>query len=402
MRISSKLVLAAVFVLAGTIFYQGCQKEAQTPVKPAKSSAKEAAKVPAKEEKLGFKDVNAVKPVEKKEEPIKEANAPAAAKPAETNDIAVTVNGSVITEAEVDARLKPYLDRAAGRIDPNMLEQYKKRLRAQALDGMILERIMDEQVKNAGITVSDNDVNEKIGELLTQQGMTIDGLKSLLTAQGQSLDEFNRQMKKGLAYEKFVDKQVGPVEINDADALEYYKQNEEDYNTPEQVRASHILIKVSPTATEEEKAAAKTRMEKLLKEIKEGSDFATLARENSDCPSKVKGGDLGFFERGAMVKPFEDAAFGMKPGQMSDVIETQFGYHIIKVTDRKTAGVTPFEKEKPEIIKTLQQVKKGESFRKYIAKLKAEAKVVYPPGKEPMPLRPMGPTREVEMAPKPE
>jgi peptidyl-prolyl cis-trans isomerase C len=402
MRISSKLVLAAVFVLAGTIFYQGCQKEAQTVVKPAKSSAKEAAKAPAKEEKLGLKDVNAVKPVEKKEEPIKEANAPAAAKPVETNDIAVTVNGSVITEAEVDARLKPYLERAAGRIDPNMLEQYKKRLKAQALDGMILERIMDEQVKNAGITVSDSDVNEKIGELLTQQGMTIDGLKSLLTAQGQSFDEFNRQMKKGLAYEKFVDKQVGPVEINDADALEYYKQNEEDYNTPEQVRASHILLKVAQTATEEEKAAAKTRIEKLLKEIKEGSDFATLARENSDCPSKVKGGDLGFFERGAMVKPFEDAAFGMKPGQMSDVIETQFGYHIIKVTDRKTAGVTPFEKEKPEIIKTLQQVKKGESFRKYIAKLKAEAKVVYPPGKEPMPLRPMGPTREVEMAPKPE
>jgi len=405
MRISSKLVLAAVFVLAGTIFCQGCQKEAQTSVKPAKTSAREAAKAPAKE-KLGLKDVNAVKPVEKKEEPIKEANAttetPAPTKPVESNDIAVTVNGSIITEAEVDARLKPYLERAAGRIDPNMIEQFKKRLRAQALDGVILERIMDEQVKNAGITVSDSDVNERITKLLTQQGMTMDGLKSLLTAQGQSFDEFLKEMKKGLAYEKFVDKQVGPVEINDADALEYYKQNEEDYNTPEQVRASHILLKVAPTATEEEKAAAKAKIEKLLKEIKEGADFATLARENSDCPSKAKGGDLGFFERGAMVKPFEDAAFAMQPGQMSDVVETQFGYHIIKVTDRKSAGVTPFEKAKPDIIKTLQQVKKGELFRKYIAKLKAEAKVVYPPGKEPMPLRPMGPTRDVEMAPKPE
>jgi peptidyl-prolyl cis-trans isomerase C len=192
------------------------------------------------------------------------------------------------------------------------------------------------------------------------------------------------------------------VEINDADALNYYKENEEDYNKPEEVRASHILIKVAQSATEEEKAAAKAKIEKLLKELKGGADFATLARENSDCPSRVKGGDLGFFERGSMVKPFEDAAFGMQPGQMSDVVETQFGYHIIKITERKPAGQTPFEKVKADIIKTLQQVKKGESFRQYINKLRAEAKVVFPPGKEPMPMRPLGPTRDVEMAPNPQ
>jgi peptidyl-prolyl cis-trans isomerase C len=401
MRINQKLVLLAVFTLAGMVFYQGCQKETQTTTKE-KVSAEGTKKV-----KAAVKDVNAVTPAEKNVVNLEEAKAPAVmtspAKPAaEGNDIAVMVNDIVITESEVDARMKPFLERAAGRIDPNMIEQYKRRLRTQALDGMILERIMDEQVKKAGITISDSDVNDKIGELLAQQGMTMEGLKSMLVAQGQSFDEFKQQMKKGLTYEKFVDHQVGPVEINDADALNYYKENEEDYNKPEEVRASHILIKVAQSATEEEKAAAKAKIEKLLKELKGGADFATLARENSDCPSRVKGGDLGFFERGSMVKPFEDAAFGMQPGQMSDVVETQFGYHIIKITERKPAGQTPFEKVKADIIKTLQQVKKGESFRQYINKLRAEAKVVFPPGKEPMPMRPLGPTRDVEMAPNPQ
>jgi len=390
MRISYKLVILMTCAMVSTSFGFG------KPAKDAKMTVKDA-NAPAKE----VKEVNAVKPAEKKTETIKEAAAPAiipsVAKPVENTDTAVTVNGIVITEGEVDARLKPSLSKIAGRMEPNMVEQYKKRLHAQALEGMILERLLDEQVKKAGIIVTDEDVNNRISEVTSQQGMTIDGLKSMLETQGQSFDDFKQQMKKGLSFEKLVDKQVGPVEINDAEARAYYEENEEDFNTPEQVRASHILIKVAPTATVEEKAAAKEKIESLLKKVKEGGDFATLAKENSDCPSKAKGGDLGFFERGSMVKEFEDAGFAMQPGQISDVVETQFGYHIIKVTDRKTAGVTTFEKAKPEIIKTLQQMKKGQTFREYIGKLKAEAKIVYPPGKEPMPIRPLGPSREVEM-----
>ena len=393
MRISYKLVILMTCAMVSTSFGFG------KPAKDAKMTVKDA-NAPAKE----VKEVNAVKPAEKKVETIKEAAAPAiipsVIKPVESTDTAVTVNGIVITEGEVDARLKPSLSKIAGRMEPNMVEQYKKRLHGQALEGMILERLLDEQVKKAGIIVTDEDVNNRISEVTSQQGMTIDGLKSMLETQGQSFDDFKQQMKKGLSFEKLVDKQVGPVEINDTEARAYYEENKEDFNTPEQVRASHILIKVAPTATVEEKAAAKEKIESLLKKVKEGGDFATLARENSDCPSKAKGGDLGFFERGSMVKEFEDTGFAMQPGQISDVVETQFGYHIIKVTDRKTAGVTTFEKAKPEIIKTLQQMKKGQTFREYIVKLKAEAKIVYPPGKEPMPMRPSGPPREVEMKPK--
>ncbi|MCJ7777663.1 MAG: peptidylprolyl isomerase [Sedimentisphaerales bacterium] len=395
MRISSKVVLLMVCVLAGTVFYQGCKKPAKEKVSAEGT----------KEAKEAVKKTDTAQVAEKKE--VKEAVAPAvvpsAAKPAagtsEGKDVAVTVNGSDITEREVDVRIKPHLDRIARQMDPNMAGQYKKRIRGQALEMMITERLLDEQVKKANITVTDGDVNDRISEIIAQQGMSMDGFKAMLQMQGQDFEQLKQQMKQGLAYEKFMDRQVGAMEVNDADALAYYEENKADYNTPEEVKTSHILIKVAPSASTEEKAQAKEKAEKLLKQVKEGGDFAALAMENSDCPSKAKGGDLGFFERGTMVKEFADAAFAMQVGQVSDIVETQFGYHIIKVTDRKQAGLTPFEKAKPDIVKTLEQTRKNRLYKQYIDKLKMEAKIVYPPGKDPkefMLSRPM----EIAPAPK--
>ncbi len=402
MRVSPKIVLLVVCALAGMVFAFGKpMKEAKMAVKDANAAAEDAKAAPA-----ATKAEEAVAPAVEPSPVAPEKPAAAAtaipAEASEGSDIAITVNGSDIMEAEVDARVKPRLDRIARQMDPNVAEQYKKRIRGQVLEGMIVERLLDEQVKKADITITDNDINDRISEITAQQGMSMDAFKSLLQMQGQDFEQFKQQMKQGMAYEKFMDQQVGAVEVNDAEALAFYEENKADFNTPEEVAASHILIKVAPSATPEEKAAAKEKAEKLLKQVKEGGDFATLAKESSDCPSKAKGGDLGFFERGTMVKEFADAAFAMQPGQVSDVVETQFGYHIIKVTDRKEAGLTPFEKAKPDIVKMSEQMKKGRLYKQYIDKLKAEAKIVYPAGKEPILSRPLAVPREVETAPAPQ
>jgi peptidyl-prolyl cis-trans isomerase C len=372
----------------------GCQ-ESNAPATGVKTEAKEAkpaVKAEVKEAKPEAKtEVEEAKTETKAAAPeakvmVAEPNAGKVA--AEDNGIAVTVNGVVIKDADVDAKVSVYMERIAAQIPPNMIEQYKTRIRDQALEGMIVEQLLAEQIKKEGINITDKDVNDKLNEIIAAQpgGMTMESFKAMLVAQGQSLDVVKGQIKKTLGYEKL----LGTVEVNDAEARAFYDENKEDFNKPEQVKASHILVKVAPTATPEEKAAAKAKIDSLLKKVKAGGDFAALAKDNSDDPgSKIMGGDLGFFDRGTMVKEFADAAFAMKVGQVSNVVETQFGYHIIKVTDRKEGGMTTFENAKADIVKSLQDKKKNELFKQLIEKVKAGAKIEYPPGKEPKPMKPM-------------
>ena len=383
------MVLSVVCLLAGMVLY-GCQ-ESNAPATGVKTEAKEAK--PAV--KAEVKEVKPeVKPEVKAEVPaapeakvmVAEPNAGKVA--AEDNGIAATVNGIVIKDAEVDAKVSTYMERMAAQIPPNMVEQYRTQIRGQALESMIVEQLLAEQVKKMGISITDKDVNDKLNEIIAAQpgGMTMESFKAMLAAQGQSFDVVKGQIKKTLGYEKL----LGAVEVNDAEAKAFYDENKEDFNKPEQVKASHILIKVAPTATPEEKTAAKAKIDGLLKQVKGGGDFAALAKENSDDPgSKIMGGDLGFFDRNTMVKEFADTAFAMKVGQVSNVVETQYGYHIIKVTDRKEGGLTSFDKAKADIVRSLQDKKKNELFRQLIEKVKAGAKIEYPPGKEPKPRMPM-------------
>ena len=399
MRVSYKLVVLVICAAVSISFAAAKPaKEKPMKVKDANTPAKEAEAV--KPAPAPAMPAEAEKPAPVPAAPAAAPKAEAETKAAENTDVAVTVNGTVITEGEIDARLKPMIERQGARMDPNMVSQYKMRIRPRMLDAMISEKILDEQVKKNNFAVSDSDVNDKITEMIKPQGITIDTLKSILTSQGRTFEQFTEQVKKEIGYEKLFEKEAGPQEVNDADAQAFYNENKANFEQPEQVKASHILIQVSPSATTEEKAAAKAKAEKLLKQVKDGGDFAETAKENSDCPSKAKGGDLGFFGKGQMVKEFEEAAFGMKVGQMSDVVETQFGYHIIKVTEHKDAGTTSFDEAKPDILKGLKQQKLAKVSREYLEKLKAEAKIVYPAGKEPQPMM-MPPQMEMRPAPPP-
>ena len=139
------------------------------------------------------------------------------------------------------------------------------------------------------------------------------------------------------------------VNIADDEVRDYYDEHESEYVQEEEVQARHILVKLHDDASEKADQDAKKKIEGLLTKVKVGEDFATLARENSDCPSSSKGGDLGFFGRGQMAKPFEDSAFSLEVGEISDVVKTQFGYHIIKVEGRKEAKTQEFDQVAEDI-----------------------------------------------------
>ena len=155
----------------------------------------------------------------------------------------------------------------------------------------------------------------------------------------------------------------------------FYDGNPDIFKTPEMVRASHILVKVEEGASGEDKAKALEKIKTIQKRLQSGEDFAKVAQEVSDCPSKDDGGDLNFFHKGQMVPPFEKAAFALKPGETSDIVETEFGYHIIKLTDKKEAGTMSFDDVKSRIQQQLINEKMTQEYHKYVEALKSRAKI---------------------------
>ncbi len=189
----------------------------------------------------------------------------------------------------------------------------------------------------------------------------------------KDLREYTR---RELLISNFVDVTFVPkVFVPEAEVRSFYDKNIDKFKLPETVKASHILIGIDSKTSVEEKKKAQEKAEKLRKELTGGADFAVLAKDNSTCPSSQQGGDLGFFGRGQMVEPFEKAAFALKPGEISAVVETQFGFHIIKLVEKKTTETTDYKDVKEKIEGYLKGQKVNEGVQQYIAEAKKTAKI---------------------------
>jgi len=156
------------------------------------------------------------------------------------------------------------------------------------------------------------------------------------------------------------------IEINNKDIENYYIQNKKEFEQPEQVRASHILIRVNNFDNESEVKKAKSLLEEVLRKYKAGTSFEELAKKYSEDPSSANGGDLGYFQRGEMIEEFEKAAFDLNTGEVSDIVKTPFGFHLIKVTDHKEERNLSLQEAKPEIKEKLESMVKEETFSRKI------------------------------------
>ncbi|MFC1634500.1 peptidylprolyl isomerase [Planctomycetota bacterium] len=320
-----------------------------------------------------------------------EPNAPAEPDvnaPAESvsKDVAVIVNGVETKESAITELIGPQLEKIAqqgGNLPPSVAEQYKKQLREQALEQLIRRHLLDEKIKQANIVITDEEVMNQINQIASAQNMSLEDFKNTMEQYDRNFEEVKEDVREALSRNKFMEAQwAGKTDVNEAEAKKYYDENTKRFDVPEQVRASHILIKyevADPNADPNEaKAMAKVKAQGFLQQIKDGADFAELAKAHSHCPSAPRGGDLGFFPRGETTPQFEKVAFEQEIGQTSDIVETEYGYHIIKTTDHKDATVISFEQAKDNIIIELTEKKQLDFAEKYISSLKAQAKIVYP------------------------
>ncbi len=289
-------------------------------------------------------------------------------------DKAAVVNGTVITQAELDSQMKIVMDRlrASGRLpDVSQLDQ----IRSQVLENLIARELLYQESQKKGIKISEEELNEQLTKLKAQFPNEAE-FNNALNRMNLTEASIKEKLKRDLSLKKLIEDEVAPkVTVSDSDIRAFYEKNPEAFKQPERVKASHILIKVDPKADASQKAEAQKKIDLVKEKLQKGEDFGALAKEYSEGPTGPKGGDLGYFTRGQMVKPFEEAAFAMKPGEVSGTVETRFGYHLIKVTDKTPEGTMPYDDVKERLGEFLKQQKIQEEINVYVKRLEEKAKI---------------------------
>lgn len=285
-----------------------------------------------------------------------------------------TVNGVEISRTDYNREVKLYTDRMA-RSGRTLNEQQTKMISDQILDRMIETELLYQESRKQGVKIEPKAVDEQFSEIKQRFGSEEEFSEAIgqmdLTEAG-----IRGQIERGMAINELVNTRIADkIEITEEESRRFYDSHPELFRQPEQVKASHILIKVESDADAETKTAAVKKIEQIQARLKKGEDFAALARENSEGPSASRGGDLGYFKRGTMVKPFEDAAFALEVNQVSERVETVFGYHLIKVFDKKPEMTRAYPEVKAELQDHLKQQKLKLEVDTYLEGLKKNATI---------------------------
>ncbi len=249
-------------------------------------------------------------------------------------------------------------------------------MQKKILNDMVSEELIFQLAKKVEMP----DLNKKVDEFMTKHKDRLkadDEYRKRFEADKLSEKDMRELIRRKMIQDNYLQKMVmAKVTVTEAEMKDFYDKNPQYFTTPDQIRASHILIKVDPKATDAQKKAARAKIEGILKQAKvSGADFGKLAKDNSDCPSKDNNGDLGFFPKGQMVKQFEDAAWMLKSGEISGIVETQFGYHIIKVTETKASSKVPYSDVRSKIEQAIKQQKTSEGIKALVESARKTAKI---------------------------
>lgn len=365
-------VIASVAILLAAL--SACSKEEPQSAAPKSKPQVSSATAPTKSNPATFE--------------VTAANQPDA--------VLARVNGKAITQKDVDdvvntqiqkqmAQMYAKIQMQGGKAPAQMPDdsQMRKMLEPQALDMLIRQRVLEPVLAKEEQAVDPARVEKELADLSNavekQQGVP---LKELVEKSGETMDEVKKDLRKQVALENIVERLSSPITVKEEDVKNFFETNKEQYGQEEALQASHILLgyKGNPNdpsfkPAEEEKKELKAKAEAALKRVKGGEDFAVVAKELSSCPSAARGGDLGSNPKGRMVPEFDEAAWKLKEGEISGVVETKFGFHVIKAGARKPEKKADFDAEKAGIKRILRGQELQKRFGPVMEKLRAEAKV---------------------------
>jgi parvulin-like peptidyl-prolyl isomerase len=288
-------------------------------------------------------------------------------------EIVATIDGDAINKAELERVFSTLLS-ANGRNLSELSPAERRKGYRSVLDEMIIDRLVSKQ--SSGLTVSDQDIERRLDTLkknFSSQGSFEEELKKT----GQNLDQVKANIRAQLQQQQWIESMIADqVRFTPEEVDKFYKDNPERFSLPEMVRASHILLAVRrdgppETVWEKEKLATS-----LVERIKKGESFEELAKQFSDDPTaKQTGGDLDYFSRDRIMPEFADVAFRLQVGEVSAPVRTQFGFHIIKLTDHKLPRTASLEETRPQITAFLQEGRRRDAINRLLASLRESAKI---------------------------
>jgi peptidyl-prolyl cis-trans isomerase C len=291
--------------------------------------------------------------------------------PAQLPDVVAKVNGVDITRKD--------FERAIGMVEAQARQpvpaDQRDRVYREVLDQLVMMRVLEQEAASRKIAVADTDIDGQIAELKKRFPDEATFAKEL-AARGMSAADLRSEARSQIAISKMMEAEVTPkATVGEGDVKAFYEQNPNQFKQPETFRASHILIRVEPSATDASKKQARAQVEGLLGQLRAGADFAALAKAHSQDGSAPNGGDLNYFPRGQMVEPFQKAVDALQVGEISGIVETQFGYHIVKLTDKRPARTVPLAEASPQIGQFLLRRAQQQKANEFLQSLRAKGKV---------------------------
>lgn len=300
------------------------------------------------------------------------APATTAKAPALTGPIA-KINGQTLERAEFDKKYAKMTKAFTVRkkdIPEGLAQRYKESILKQLVD----KELLRQAIAKVGVKVDGPALEKEFAEY-KKMFRTDENFQRYLKSSEVSIDQIKDNISHNLAVTALLEKQ-GNLAVTDAEIKEYFEKNKARYEVKEQVRASHILFKVGKKDDKAKDAAAKKQADEVYQKAKaKGADFAALAKKHSQGPTAPRGGDLSYFTRGRMVPAFEKVAFVMKPGDVAKPVRTQFGWHVIKVTDKKEGRQRPFGEVKESIDKLLRNKKSRQAKSELLKGLREKAQI---------------------------
>lgn len=307
------------------------------------------------------------------------------------DEVLARVNGTEIKRKEVDAALRG-VKASLARHGRQMSEEERRRVEWNIVDQIVSRELVLQAASNSVPADLEQRVDQQLAEVKARVGGD-EALAQALADAGLAVGDYRRRVRENLIVEAAMqDVLHQEVRVTPDEARAFYDANRARFHQPETVHASHILVRVPADATDAIKSEKRMQMDVIRARLEQGEKFAEVARQVSEDPgSAPQGGDLGYIARGRMVPEFDEAAFTLKTNEVSSVITTQFGYHLLLVTDRKPAREVPFEEAQADIGKMLTGQKQSEAVRHYTDQLRAKANVEVLLPKPPQALKPATP-----------